>query len=83
MRRHYPLYLLMLGLLACSDDTGPAQTSGGIQAEASSASIAIAAQPQHEVLDTFNVGTTVYVRSLAIEAATNRLWADLIVESGQ
>ena len=76
MRHHYRgfLCLLMLGLLACSDDTDHAQAGSGTPAEPTAASIAIAAQPIPEVLDTFNVGTTVYVRSLAIEAATNRLW---------
>ena len=76
MRHHYrgALYLLMLGLLACSDDSDHAQASSEIHAESTSASITIVAQPLPEVLDTFNVGTTVYVRSLAIEAATNRLW---------
>ena len=76
MRHHWrgALYLLILGLLACSDDTDPAPASSEVHAEPTTASIAIVAQPLPEVLDTFNVGNTVYVRSLAIEAATNRLW---------
>ena len=55
----------MLGLLACSDDTDPAQASSEVHAEPTTASIAIVAQPLPEVLDIFNVGNTVYVRSLA------------------
>jgi hypothetical protein len=65
---------LVLVLLACSDDTAPPRASSEISTEPTTAAIAIAAQPLPEVLDIFNVGATVYVRSLAIDAATNRLW---------
>lgn len=76
MTRHYwgVLCLLMLGLPACSDDADSTPAPSKISAEQITSSNAIAAGPLPEVLDVFNVGPAVYVRSLAIEAATNRLW---------
>ena len=76
MKHHYwgLLCLLMLGLSACSDDADPAHTPSGIPAEKITSSTTFTTDPLPEVLDVFNVGPAVVVRSLAIEAATNRLW---------
>ena len=60
------LCLLIPGLLACSEETRDSSEQ---------VKIPILSPTQlPEVLDVFEVGPAVYVRSLAVEPATNRLW---------
>ena len=69
------LCLILTMAVACSDDNTddkvpPAQTDG----QGASQAEAAASRPRPQVLEVFRVGPTTYVRSLAIEAASNRLW---------
>ncbi len=69
------LCLILTLAVACSDDNNgdkipPAQTDGQDASQAQAA----ATRPRPQVIEVFNVGPTTYVRSLAIEAGSNRLW---------
>ena len=69
------LCLILTLAVACSDDNTddkipPAQTDGQDASQAQAA----ATRPRPQVIEVFNVGPTTYVRSLAIEAGSNRLW---------
>ncbi|MDH3538045.1 MAG: hypothetical protein OER87_20045, partial [Gammaproteobacteria bacterium] len=61
--------LLLCVLAACSQENSPDSAQDGQTPidERSGANI-----PQ--IVEVFNVGDSVYVRSLAVEADTNRLW---------
>ena len=74
-RRSGVLCLLLVAIAACSDDSASIETSAAPSTEPKTSQLQPAtksALPQ--VLEVFKVGPTVYVRSLAIEADTNRLW---------
>ena len=74
-RRAGVLCLLLIGIVACSDESASNESSTASAAEPETGQLQPAVKPAlPEVLDVFNVGPTVYVRSLAIEADTNRLW---------
>jgi ligand-binding sensor domain-containing protein len=69
------LCLVLIALTACSDEPDNSEAAAPVANEAP------ASQPQQgpqeplpQILDVFNVGPSVYVRSLAIEADSNRLW---------
>ncbi len=69
------LCLILTLTVACGDDNNgdqipPAQTDGQDASQAQ----AVATRPRPQVIEVFNVGPTTYVRSLAIEAGSNRLW---------
>ena len=69
----YSLPLLLIFVSACSDDSNsnrPESISESLIAETEKS----IARQIPEILDVFNVGPTVYVRSLAVETETNRLW---------
>jgi hypothetical protein len=67
-----PILLLSVGLLlaGCSESTPPAQPAAPPQSSAP----APAPAPAPRVLETFNVGQGVYVRSLAVEPSRDALW---------
>ncbi|MDH3858501.1 MAG: hypothetical protein OEV07_10950, partial [Gammaproteobacteria bacterium] len=65
------LGLILVTITACSDEPAGNQPAATTITEPTG-SQARPALPQ--VLDVFNVGPSVYVRSLAIETDTNRLW---------
>jgi hypothetical protein len=67
-----PILLLSVGLLlaGCSESTPPAQPAAPPQSSAP----APAPAPSPRVLETFNVGQGVYVRSLAVEPSRDALW---------
>lgn len=74
-RRTGVLCLLLLGIVACSDDSASNESSTASSTELKTGQSQPVVNPAlPEVLDVFNVGPTVYVRSLAIEADANRLW---------
>jgi len=72
--------LLLPAISACSEE--PAKTEAGSTSAQVVNAIETAEPPIAEplrddvpqIVEVFNVGATVYVRSLAIEAASNRLW---------
>ena len=67
-----PILLLSVGLLlaGCSESTPPAQPAAPPQ----SSTPAPTPAPAPRVLETFNVGQGVYVRSLAVEPSRDALW---------
>lgn len=69
--RTVALALLVVAVAACSDESASHQSAPAAATE-STTSLTKPALP--EVLDVFNVGPSVYVRSLAIETDSNRLW---------
>ncbi len=74
-RRAGLLCLLLTVIAACTEEStseGPSTAPSTEPRTSQSQSTASTALPQ--VLDVFNVGPSVYVRSLAIEAEANRLW---------
>ena len=67
------LVLLTAGLLSCSDQKAP--DSSPSETKDSTASLASQARaPQQEILEVFNVGESVYVRSLAVDPKSRSLW---------
>ena len=69
------LGLLLSALSACSEEpakTEPGSTSAQVVGAIEAAEPPIDDIPQ--IMEIFNVGPTVYVRSLAVEATSNRLW---------
>ena len=66
------LGLILVTITACSDESNGNRSAPAAAAEPTTTSPAKPVLPQ--VLDVFNVGPSVYVRSLAIETETNRLW---------
>ena len=67
--------LLLPAISACSEEpakTEPGSTSAQVVGAIEAAEPPIDDIPQ--IVETFNVGPTVYVRSLAVEATSNRLW---------
>lgn len=69
------LCLLLLGLSACSEDS-PDTSSDAASSEKTEITGSTQAHRDQlpQIMEVFNVGPSVYVRSLAIEAETNRLW---------
>lgn len=63
--------LIVLGLNACSDER-PATPQGGVSTVDNPERAAAVQLPR--VLDSFNVGENVYVRSLAVEGDDHTLW---------
>ena len=80
--RYLPLLLMSLVLSACSqeeasDAQAPASPATTVEVNVPETSTAEPITPPTtlpKIADVFNVGDTVYVRALAIEPATNRLW---------
>jgi len=75
------LGLLLPAISACSEEpakTEPGSTSAQVVGAIEAAEPPTAAEPPiddiPQIMEVFNVGATVYVRSLAVEAASNRLW---------
>ncbi len=68
--RFISILLLLIAVSACSEESQPRAGQG--QGARDFPGEAAAGLPQ--VLDVFNVGPNVYVRSLAVEAERNRLW---------
>ncbi|TNF86903.1 MAG: hypothetical protein EP300_12070, partial [Gammaproteobacteria bacterium] len=67
--------LLLFALVACSEESGHEQAgTPGSDASQSVTTETAATADLPQVLDVFNVGPDVYVRSLAIEQQANRLW---------
>lgn len=71
-RRSGVLCLFLIAVAACNDESTSKETSSAAPTEPKTSQSQPAALPQ--VLDVFNVGPTVYVRSLAIDSDANRLW---------
>lgn len=77
MKKLNPLLLVALlsGILSCSDQDNQSANKSvdkTIVSLAAPTSTDVTAMP--EILDVFEVGPTVYVRSLAVEEKTNTLW---------
>jgi ligand-binding sensor domain-containing protein len=69
------LCLLLIAVAACTDESTSKETSSVTSTESKTSQPQPATKPPlPQVLDVFNVGPTVYVRSLAIDANANRLW---------
>ena len=69
------LCLVLIAVAACSDESDKGEAAAPVANEAPASQPQQAPQePLPQVLDVFNVGPSVYVRSLAIEADSNRLW---------
>ena len=68
----WSLSILLIIASACSDDSN--KTESTAQSAPTPESIKNITKPVPEILDVFNVGPSVYVRSLAVEAEANRLW---------
>jgi ligand-binding sensor domain-containing protein len=64
------LCLLLYALSACSEEPGPASEEN----PETSLSTESGKDQIPQIMEVFNVGSSVYVRSLAVEPATNRLW---------
>lgn len=64
--------LLPILLVACSD-RAPTSQAAPAQADVKASTASAKAKAPH-VIETFNVGDDVFVRSLAVDAARNRLW---------
>jgi ligand-binding sensor domain-containing protein len=68
--------IVLLSILSgCSDDEKPAEAAPQ-DSQPAQAAIPVETQlgPLPEIREVFRVGPSVYVRSLAVESATNRLW---------
>jgi ligand-binding sensor domain-containing protein len=63
------LLVLSLGLQACSDQNQAEKTSSSVDKPVAATTLL------PEILDIFQVGQSVYVRSLTLEKSTNTLWA--------
>ena len=69
------LSLLLSVISACSEE--PTKTESGSTSAQTADTIEVTGSPKDDIpqiMEVFEVGPTVYVRSLAIEAATHRLW---------
>ena len=71
--KKYSLPLLLIFVSACSDDSNSNRSESISEPIPAETEKSITRQIP-EILDVFNVGPTVYVRSLAVEAESNRLW---------
>ncbi len=68
-------FLVITMTVACSEnDNQTPATAVQTDEETQPTAQMQAPQPTHQLLEVFNVGEDVYVRSLAIERDTNRLW---------
>ena len=65
---------LCAGLLSCSEQQSNSPPDSQPKAEKSEPVAVTKAETFPVILDVFDVGKTVYVRSLAVEEATNTLW---------
>ena len=66
-----PAMLLCLVITACD---GEAPSDAAVTAPQSVVTPAVTAAPDPVVVETFNIGDTAYVRSLAVEVGSNTLW---------
>ncbi len=71
-----PVVFLVAGLAACSDDKPVSATQSvlDVSDKASSVASLVTNTSGYRVLDTFNVGENVYVRSMAVDKKGKALW---------
>ena len=69
------LCLLLFALSACSEESTKTETTASAEQVPEIVVLTESGKDQiPKILETFDVGQSVYVRSLAVESATNRLW---------
>ena len=71
--KKYSLSLLLIFVSACSDDSNSNRPESISESSSAETEKSIARKIP-EILEIYNVGPTVYVRSLAVETETSRLW---------
>ena len=75
LRRSGVLCLFLIAVAACTDESTSKGTSAAASTEPKTSQSQLTTKPPlPQVLDVFNVGPTVYVRSLAIDSDASRLW---------
>jgi len=66
---------LLFALSACSEESTKSETTASAALNPETVVLTETGKDQiPQILETFDVGQSVYVRSLAVESATNRLW---------
>jgi len=75
LRRSGVLCVFLIAVAACTDESTSKGTSAAASTEPKTSQSQLTTKPPlPQVLDVFNVGPTVYVRSLAIDSDASRLW---------